>query len=255
MLKSSGSLSILVAVVLLSFAAGCSSSDEGGEGAAGEAPAAANNSTGYVEKPPEYVLKQEFPLGMDLTSAVFNRIRRIPIEYTCSANYYYPESGVERYGEDRSPPMAWVGAPDSTESFAMVVDDPDAMTFEKGITAPRVHWVIWNIPADVTELDEDMATTTELASLGPQTRQGANDLKTVGWAGPCPPPNITSIQRGGSSAPTQKPHGYRFRVFALDTVLDVAGGATKNELLEALDGHVLAGGELKGEYVNKRIYK
>jgi Raf kinase inhibitor-like YbhB/YbcL family protein len=186
---------------------------------------------------------------------VFNRIRRIPIEYTCSANYYYPESGIERYGEDRSPPMAWAGAPDGTESFAMVVDDPDAMTFEKGITAPRVHWVIWNIPADVTELDEDMATTTELASLGPQTRQGANDLKTVGWAGPCPPPNITSIQRGGSSAPTQKPHGYRFRIFALDTVLDVAGGATKNELLEALDGHVLAGGELKGEYVNKRIYK
>ena len=252
MLKPSLALSVIAGLVPLVVA--CSGSDGGDQPAA---PAAAADAAAvYVEAPPEYMLQQDFPLDIELTSSVFNRIRRIPIEYTCTANYYYPEAGADfRYGEDRSPPLAWTGVPQGAKSLAIVVDDPDAMTLEKGITAPRVHWAIWNIPPEVTELAEHQATTTELASVGPRTRQGANDLKTFGWAGPCPPPNITSIQRGGSSAPTQKPHGYRFRLFALDTELDVAAGATKNELLEAMEGHVLAGGELNGEYVNKRLYK
>ena len=252
---SEGRFVALAAIAaLVPLVVACSSPDRG-DGP--DAPAAAADAAAvYVEKPPEYVLQQEFPLSIELTSSVFNRIRRIPIEYTCAANYYYPESSSDfRYGEDKSPPLAWTGVPQGTKSLAIVVDDPDAMTLEKGITAPRVHWAIWNIPPEVTELAEHLATTTELASVGPRTRQGANDLKTFGWAGPCPPPNITSIQRGGSSAPTQRPHGYRFRIFALDTELDVPAGVTKNELLEAMDGHVLAGGELKGEYVNKRLYK
>ena len=252
MVRLSLALSVVAAFVPLIVA--CSGSDGDDQPAA--SASSEDGGAVYVEAPPEYVLQQDFPLGIELTSSVFNRIRRIPIEYTCTANYYYPEAGADfRYGEDKSPPLAWTGVPEGTRSLAIVVDDPDAMTLEKGITAPRVHWVIWNIPPETTELAERLATTTELASVGPRTRQGANDLKTFGWAGPCPPPNITSIQRGGSSAPTQKPHGYRFRIFALDTELDVPAGATKNELLEAMEGHVLAGGELKGEYVNKRIYK
>ena len=198
---SEGRFVALAAIAaLVPLVAACSSPDRG-DGP--DAPAAAaDDAAVYVEKPPEYVLQQEFPLSIELTSSVFNRIRRIPIEYTCAANYYYPEASSDfRYGEDKSPPLAWTGAPEGTKSFAIVVDDPDAMTLEKGITAPRVHWVIWNIPSEATELAEHLATTTVLASLGPRTRQGANDLKTFGWAGPCPPPNITSIQRGGSSAP------------------------------------------------------
>jgi hypothetical protein len=206
-----------------------------------------------------YSIKQDFPTTIEFTSEVFNRIRRIPIEYTCVANYYYPESGFDfRYGEDKSPPLAWTNVPDGTVSFAIVVDDPDAVTLDKGITSPRVHWVIWNIPATVTELPERLATTTDLVSVGPNVKQGANDYRGVGYNGPCPPPNIQAISSNVQQLrgiTRQKPHEYLFTVYALDTELDLAAGANKNELRAAMDGHILASGELAGEYVNKILYK
>ena len=253
----------IVACVLVAI--GCSSDSEEPEGAA---PAAASDDAATGVEPGEYKVEQTFPMDIELTSTVFNRIRRIPIEYTCTDNEYYPTTGTEvRRGEDKSPPLAWTGAPAEAVSFAIIVDDPDVRIDEEvdptEEVVPFVHWVIWNIPAAVTELDERVATTTEVASIGPNTRQGANDYGGVGYGGPCPPPNLTAIfgsQSGnyygeGGGLRSQTPHGYMFRIYALDTELDLAAGATKNELLQAIEGHVLSAGELKGEYVNKRTFK
>ena len=253
------------ALVALSLAAAACSSDTAQEDELAPAPggdgaqaAAATGGAGKMTDTPEYKVAQEFPMTMEVSSTVFSRIRRIPIEFTCTDNYWYPETGEARYGEDKSPPLAWANAPDGAQSFAIIVDDPDAVEYEPGIVSPRVHWVIWNIPADVTELAEAVATTTEVAAVGPNTRQGVNDYGVMGWSGPCPPPNVISIFARDDhvgSKKTQYPHGYVFTVYALDGELDLAAGATKNDLLAAMDGRVLAAGQLRGEYINKKLYK
>ena len=252
-------ITVLLALALALTA--CSSDSEGDAtgGSGAQAAAAAGGESGLMLDTPEYKIAQEFPLTMEVSSTVFSRIRRIPIEYTCTDNYYYPEAGFARYGEEKSPPLAWTGAPEGTQSFALISDDPDAVEFELGVLSPRVHWLIWNIPAEGTELAERVATTTDVLAIGPNTRQGINDFSQIGWSGPCPPPNIMSVSQHLSDSQklqkTQYPHAYRFTVYALDTELDLAAGANKNDLLAAMDGHILAGGELIGEYVNKRLFK
>ena len=253
------------AVALLALVLAACSSDTAEEaagapatGGEGAQAAAATGGTGKMVDTPEYKVAQGFEMTMEVTSSVFSRIRRIPIEFTCAENYWYPETGEARYGEDKSPPLAWANAPEGAQSFAIIVDDPDAVEYEPGIVSPRVHWVIWNIPADVTELAEHVATTTEVAAIGPSTRQGVNDYGGTGWSGPCPPPNVISIFARDDhvgSKKTQYPHGYVFTVYALDAELDLAGGANKNDLLAAMDGHILAAGQLRGEYINKKLYK
>ena len=258
---------VVTAVALLTLAlmaAACSSDTaeeetqapaSGGEGAQA---ASASGDTGKMLDTPEHKVSQGFEMTMEVSSSVFSRIRRIPIEFTCAENYWYPETGEARYGEDKSPPLAWANAPEGTQSFAIIVDDPDAVKYEPGIVSPRVHWVIWNIPADVTELAEHVATTTEVAAIGPNTRQGINDYETIGWSGPCPPPNVISIFARDDhvgSKKTQYPHAYAFTVYALDGELDLAAGSNKNDLLAAMDGRILAAGQLTGEYINKKLYK
>ncbi len=251
-------ITVLLALALALTA--CSSDSEGDAtgGSGAQAAAAAGGESGLMLDTPEYKIAQEFPLTMEVSSTVFSRIRRIPIEYTCTDNYYYPEAGFARYGEEKSPPLAWTGAPEGTQSFVLISDDPDAVEYDPGVLSPRVHWLIWNIPTDVTELAEGLATTTEVLAIGPNTRQGINDFSQIGWSGPCPPPNVITIFQRDDHAGTKKtqfPHAYRFTVYALDTELDLAAGANKNDLLAAMDGHILAGGELRGEYINKKLYK
>ena len=97
-----------------------------------------------------------------------------------------------------------------------------------------------------------------MLAIGPNTRQGINDFSQIGWSGPCPPPNVITIFQRDDHAGTKKtqyPHGYMFKVYALDTELDLAAGANKNDLLAAMEGHILAGGELRGEYINKVLMK
>ena len=256
-LRSRATATVVLLALALAIAA-CSSDSEG-DAVGGSGAAAVGGKSGLMLDSPVYKLAQEFPLTIELTSTVFTRIRRIPIEYTCKGNYWYPEASfAPRYGEDKSPPLAWTDAPEGTQSFALISDDPDAVEYDPGVLSPRVHWVIWNIPADVTEFAEHVATTTDLLAIGPNTRQGINDFSQIGWSGPCPPPNVITIfQRDDmvGTKKTQYPHEYVFRVYALDTELDLAAGANKNDLLEAMDGHILAGGELKGEYINKKLYK
>ena len=259
-LRSRATASVVLLAFVLALTACSSDSDGGAAGGDGaQAAAATGGGSALMLDTPEYKLAQQFPLTIELTSTVFTRIRRIPIEYTCVKNVR-GTGAAARQGEDKSPPLAWAAGPEGTKSFALIVDDPDAVEYETGVISPRVHWTIWNIPLDVTELAERVPTTTEELSIGPNTRQGANDYHSIGWSGPCPPPNIRSISQRydpeyGYASKVQFPHGYMFKVYALDTELDVAAGANKNDLLAAMEGHILAGGELTGEYINPRLTK
>jgi len=119
-----------------------------------------------------------------------------------------------------SPPLNWANPPSTTKSFSMICDDPDA---PRGVW---VHWVLFNLPADLRELAEGASVAG--------ASDGKNDFGNLGYGGPAPP-------RG-------KPHRYFFRLYALDTALDLAAGATKAQLLAAQQGHVLAEAELMGAY-------
>ena len=157
---------------------------------------------------PEEIIARKF----SLTSPAFGDHERIPDKYTCE-------------GADISPPLRWEGYPEETVSFALIVEDPDAPmgTF--------THWVIYNIPANVNELEEGVPQVEKLPS---GALQGVNDFNRIGYGGPCPPPG--------------KPHRYVFKIYALDVVLDVGPGASKEEVLKAMGGHILAEATLIGIY-------
>lgn len=150
-------------------------------------------------------------MAITITSSVFNEGGMIPARYTCD-------------GQNISPPLKWDGAPEGTKSFALISDDPDAPV------GTWVHWVMWNIPADVRELSENAEPKGDLPN---GSKQGMSDFKRPGYGGPCPPSGT---------------HRYYFKIYALDTKLDLAGNTTKAELLKAMKGHILAEGQLMGRY-------
>jgi hypothetical protein len=158
---------------------------------------------------------EEAAMTIQLTSSAFTEGASIPAKHTCD-------------GQDSSPPLKWSNLPPGARSLALVADDPDAPA------GTWVHWVIYNIPSTVTELPEGLPTT-ETISNG--AAQGANDFKRLGYGGPCPP-------RGN-------PHRYFFKLYALDAELSLEPGATKKELLRAMEGHVLAQGQWMGTYKRK----
>jgi Raf kinase inhibitor-like YbhB/YbcL family protein len=122
-------------------------------------------------------------------------------------------------GENVSPGLSWSGAPDGSRSLALIVHDPDAPSGD------FVHWVAWGIDPGAGGLDEGARPPGE----------GANGFGDTGYGGPCPPP--------GHGA-----HRYFHELFALDAELDLQRGATREQLEDAIDGHVLAGAELVGTY-------
>jgi len=124
-----------------------------------------------------------------------------------------------------SPALAWQAPPAGTRSFALIVTDPDAPV------GTFTHWLLWNLPADRRSLPEGVPAQPQLPD---GARQGRNGFGNLGYGGPCPP---------GSST-----HRYVFDLYALDTALRLAPTASKNELIEALQGHILAAGELIGRY-------
>ena len=132
-------------------------------------------------------------------------------------------------GEDVSPVLTWSGLPNGTRELALICDDPDAPT-----PKPWVHWVIYKIPADAGGLPEAISNDESIgAPLS--VYQGVNAWKATGYRGPAPPPG-------------HGVHHYHFRLFALDTPLNVKPGLDKDALLEVMSGHVLAKGELVGTY-------
>jgi Raf kinase inhibitor-like YbhB/YbcL family protein len=139
-------------------------------------------------------------------------------------------------GEDASPPLSWAGVPTGTKSLALICDDPDAPSPRKPAADPWVHWILFNIPADVSQLPPGIQRKRAPDEVR-GARQGVNSWSSdnLGYRGPAPPP--------GSGR-----HRYFFKLYALDSELDLNAGANKQQLLEAMTGHVLAEGQLLGTY-------
>ncbi len=148
---------------------------------------------------------------MEITSLSFKHEDMIPAKYTCD-------------GQNISPQLAWNGAPEGTKSFALICDDPDAPA------GTWVHWVIFDIPANVNSFPEKVAKQEEIAGLG---KNGKNTSQRYGYDGPCPPSGT---------------HRYFFKLYALDTMLNLNAGLSKEELLKAMKGHVMAEAQVMGRY-------
>ncbi len=163
---------------------------------------------------PSQGISQEGGVAMtiNLQSSAFAHGERIPKMYTCD-------------DVDVSPPLSWNGVPQGTKSLVLIMDDPDAPI------GTWVHWVLYDIPATLTGLPENVAKTPIVSEIGVQ---GMNDFHRFGYGGPCPPPG--------------KPHRYFFKLFALDTNLGLEPGATKAQVEKAMQGHILAQGQLMGIY-------
>ncbi|MBW7886092.1 MAG: YbhB/YbcL family Raf kinase inhibitor-like protein [Caldilineaceae bacterium] len=146
-----------------------------------------------------------------LESPAFHHGEPIPRAYSCD-------------GRDLSPPLEWKETPQGVRSFALIVDDPDA---PRGVW---VHWVIFNIPAECSALPEGVST---LPALPDGARNGQNSWRRTGYGGPCPPSGV---------------HRYFFKLYALDTMLDLPSSAGKDELLRAMQGHIIGQAELMGTY-------
>jgi Raf kinase inhibitor-like YbhB/YbcL family protein len=146
-----------------------------------------------------------------LETRAFPKGGEIPSKYTCS-------------GDDVSPALTWSGAPKGTKSFALIVDDPDAPS------GTFTHWIVYDLPAGAQQLPENVSKTDDLSG----GRQGRNDFRRVGYGGPCPPPG--------------KAHRYFFRLFALNTALNLPAGAAKGDVEGAMRGHVIAQAELMGKF-------
>ena len=155
---------------------------------------------------------KENTMSLQITCTAFVNGKPIPEKHTCD-------------GGDVSPPLQWSNAPASTKSFVLIADDPDAPV------GTWVHWVLYDLPSTTTALAENTPKTQFLPG---GAKQGLNDFRRLGYGGPCPPPG--------------KPHRYFFKLYALDTLLDLKPGATKKDVEAAMKGHVLAEAQLMGTY-------
>jgi Raf kinase inhibitor-like YbhB/YbcL family protein len=160
---------------------------------------------------------------MKLNSSAFENLAQIGAAYTVD-------------GADQSPPLAWNGVPDGTRSLALICEDPDAPSPKHPGPEPWIHWVIYNIPAELPGLPSGISRTHESDKI-PGAKQGINSWSNdnVGYRGPAPPP------RSG-------PHRYFFKLYALDRCLDMKAGATKKQLLDAMASYILAEAQLIGIY-------
>jgi len=152
-----------------------------------------------------------YVMELDIRSSAFEEGELIPEKYTCD-------------GEDISPPLSWTQPPKEAKSMVLICDDPDAPM------GTWVHWVLFGLSPDTLELAEGISHEKDV--LG-GAKQGLNDFRKYGYGGPCPP--------GGT-------HRYFFKLYAVDTQVGLNAGATKNEVLNAIKGHILAEGQLMGRY-------
>jgi len=151
-------------------------------------------------------------MAFPLTTPAFENDGWIPKKYTCD-------------GADVSPSLTWGEPPAGTQSFALIVDDPDAPS------GTWVHWVLYNLPAHARSLPEGLPTERELPD---GTRQGQNSSGKTGYHGPCPPHGAA--------------HRYFFKLYALNYEVDLPPGASKSELEQAMTNHVVAEGQVMGRF-------
>jgi hypothetical protein len=166
---------------------------------------------GCAKAPQPVTIQKENKMGFKVTSTAFKEGQPIPRQYTCD-------------GVNVSPPLEWSGAPQPAKTLAIICDDPDAPA------DTWVHWVLYNLPADRIGLVENLPTTEKVPGGG---LQGTNDFQKIGYGGPCPPSGT---------------HHYFFKLYALDSELSLPAGATKAEVLKAMEGHIVAQTQLMGTY-------
>ena len=218
------------ALLLALSAAACSSGDDGVSDTT--APAAASDQASGGEGAQAsaadagQAVSQQVEASIVFTSPVFNEKKRIPKEHTCAS--------ISGNDPNVSPPLAWENLPDGTVSLAMIVHSLEVEGAE------RVHWVMWNIPPTRAGLEKGVEHAAKLAD---GTAQGANGAGEVGYLGPCPP----VIVQGSGGQKKRVIEKYHFTLYALDTMLDLPSSTTKPDLIEAIDGHILASGKLVGE--------
>lgn len=147
-----------------------------------------------------------------ISSGSFSSGGEIPKKFSCD-------------DADVSPELSWSGTPTGVRSFALIADDPDAPA------GTWTHWVLFDLPPQTTELPEGVPKVDEVPTGG---RQGRNDFGKIGYNGPCPPPG--------------KPHRYFFKLYALDQMLNLKPGASKKDVEQAMEGHILGTAELTGRY-------
>ena len=151
-------------------------------------------------------------MPLTLTSSAFPPGGTIPKKHTCD-------------GPDVSPALNWTDPPAGTQSWALIMDDPDAPV------GTWVHWVLYDLPAAARALPENVPKQEQLPD---GSRQGRNDFRRTGYGGPCPP-----------AGPA---HRYFFKLYALDVKLGLRAGATKADVERAMQGHILGQAELMGRY-------
>jgi len=151
-------------------------------------------------------------MAFSISSPGFSQGSEIPRKFTCD-------------GADVSPELTWTGPPAGTQSFALIADDPDAPV------GTWTHWVLYDLPAPTTTLAEGVSKVDEVPTGG---RQGRNDFRKIGYGGPCPPPG--------------KPHRYFFKLYALDRMLNLKPGSSKQDVEEAMQNHILGQAEVMGTY-------
>ncbi len=156
--------------------------------------------------PPAPIITPQTFSTMIIASSAFENEKYIPAKYTCD-------------GIDINPPLRFAEIPEGTLSFALIVDDPDATSGD------WVHWLIWNIGVDITNINEDSSPAGAKVGL---TDFGKNE-----WGGPCP---------------SKGEHRYEFKLYALNTMLGIPENSTKADLLNAIQGHVIAEAKLTGLY-------
>jgi len=152
---------------------------------------------------------------MQLRSTAFQTGGAIPTRFTCE-------------GDDISPDLSWRDAPPETKSFVLILHDPDAPR-AGGFT----HWVVYNIPAGTSHIEENIPQQATVAGLGVQ---GKNDSGEIGYMGPCPPSGT---------------HRYFARLFAVDRELDLKPGLYHRDVYSEMQGHIVEQAELMGTYVKK----
>jgi Raf kinase inhibitor-like YbhB/YbcL family protein len=164
------------------------------------------------------------PATLTVTSPTLKANETVPVDHTAD-------------GRNVSPALMWSGAPANTKQFALIYDDPDVMFGNP--PASFVHWVVYKIPGTATGLPAELPMDAVLT--GPSeiagTIQGLSGFKRTGYRGPAPPPG--------------KPHHYTWTVYALDAELPLEPGLNRNQLLEAMKGHIIGQGSLVAIYERK----
>ena len=148
--------------------------------------------------------------NMKIESSAFMPNESIPLQYTCD-------------GANTNPPLSFSDVPEKTQSLVLIMEDPDVPVSIRP-DGMWDHWVVFNIPPETREIGE---------GAEPKGIQGMTTFGKTGYGGPCPP---------------DREHRYFFKLYALDAMLDLPEGATKEEVITAMEGHILSSAELVGKY-------